>query len=199
MTTLILVRHGETKKNKAGELHGAFDSELLTAKGRRQLIKTSEALKNMNISLVYTSEENRAQESAKIVSENLGVPLKKIAGLQERNWGDFSGKSWDEVKEVLDPMTLQERFTYKPPEGESWKEAEERLINVVKKVLRMNEGKTVAIITHGGAIRILMPYLLGAPIEETFKHDPDNGSLTIFEYSDGKFKAKRINDTSHLK
>jgi len=198
-TKLILVRHGETEKNVSGKLHSSSDPEVLNKKGRNQMETTAKYLLSFKSWIIYGSKEKRANESAEIIAKVCKVPMKLIDGMQERDWGDFSGKSWDEIKKVLDPMSLEERYTYIPPKGESWKEFEERLIKTVNHILRENENKTVVVVTHGGAIRALMPYLLGVPKEESFKYDPDNASLTIFDYSKGKFKNKKINDTSHLK
>ena len=54
-------------------------------------------------------------------------------------------------------------------------------------------------VTHGGAIRALLPFLLDVPKEESFKYDPENASITIFDYSDNNFTKVMINDASHLK
>ncbi len=56
----------------------------------------------------------------------------------------------------------------------------------------------MAIVTHGGAIRALIPYLLDIPKEESFKYDPGNGSLSVFEATNDSFRQKIINDTTHL-
>jgi len=118
--------------------------------------------------------------------------------MKERNWGEFSGKPFLEIKKVLDPLTLDERYGYIPPKGESWKDAEKRLTDCVKNVVETNAGKVVGIVTHGGSIRILMPYLLGTPIEETFKHDPKNASLSVFNIKDGKITTIALDDVAHL-
>lgn len=199
VTKLVLVRHGETKTNVGGKLHIAGDLEKLTKKGRAQIKITAKYLGSLNPATIYCSKEKRAGESAEIISKICNAPLLAINGLEERNWGDFSNKTWDEVKEVLEPMSLEKRYNYVPPKGESWKEVEERIIKTIDHILKDNQGKVVVVVSHAGTIRILMPYLLKAPKEETFKHNPDNASITIFDYSRGKFEKERINDTSHLK
>lgn len=197
MGKLILVRHGETEKNVVGSLHAADDPENLNEKGKLQMRKTAQRLAKFLPSMVYSSKEKRALESTHILCEVLGITSRAINGMQERNWGVFTGKSWDEVKKVLDPMTLEERYNYLPQGGESWKEFETRLIKAIKKVL--DKDKNVVVVTHGGAIRALMPYLLKVPKEESFKYDPDNASLTIFDYHKNGFKNVVVNDTSHLR
>ena len=133
-----------------------------------------------------------------ILSQRLNILLENITGLQERNWGVFSDKPWPEVKAILDKMALEERYNYIPPSGESWKEFEERLVSAINKALEGNKDKTIIIVSHGGAIRALMPYLLGVPREESFKYDPANASITIFDCNEGEFTARSVDDTSHL-
>jgi len=110
MTRLILIRHGQTEKNISGKLHQAGDSEILNKKGRKQMEKVALRIKAMSPQVIYSSTEKRAQESAKILSQELNIPMKVIEGMQERNWGDFSGKTknfW--------PKSSQ--FSYSHPEG----------------------------------------------------------------------------------
>ncbi len=198
MTRLILIRHGETQKNVSGEMHQSDDSEILNEKGKIQMKATALTLKKFNPVIVYSSTEKRAQESAQILSQELGLTFETVIGMQERNWGDLAGKTWPEIKAVLDPMTLEERYNYVPPNGESWREFEARVIKSIKTVFEENENKEVAIVSHGGAIRVLMPYLLNLPKEESFKYDPANASITVFDYRENKFVKRLINDTSHL-
>ena len=72
------------------------------------------------------------------------------------------------------------------------------MINSVKKILKESYNKTVVIVSHAGAIRALMPYLLNAPKEESFKYNPANASISVFDYTGKKFIKRLIDDTSHL-
>lgn len=198
MGKLILIRHGETNKNINNILHASGDPEALNDKGIEQIKLTTDELIIHSPSKIYSSKERRALESVKIISDILKIPFEEVEGMEERNWGIFTGKPWEEVKKVLDPMTLDERFTYVPQSGESWKTFETRLIGAIKKITIENLGKTVVVVTHGGAIRALMPFMLGVSKEESFKYDPDNASLTIFDFDKNGFKKVFVNDTSHL-
>ncbi len=198
VTKLIFVRHGETDVNASGVMHKYLDPEKLNSNGIKQIEKAANKIKKFNVSGVYSSVEARADESASIISKLCSAPIIKIKGIEERNWGDYSGKPWNEIKEVLDKMTLDERYNYVPPNGESWKQFIERLGKAVKKIAKDNEGKNIVVVSHGGAIRALIPYLLNEPKETSFKYDPPSASITIFNYADGKFKKELLLDTSHL-
>lgn len=199
MGKLILVRHGETNKNIGNSLHGPQDSESLNTKGISQILATAKRLSTFLPDKMYSSKEKRALESSKIISEKLKIHFEEINDLQERNWGIFTGKPWDEVSKVLNPMSLEERYNYVPENGESWKTFETRLIKAISTITNTNSDKTIVVVTHGGAIRALMPFLLGVPKEESFKYDPSNASLTVFDFDGDKFTKVVTDDTSHLK
>ena len=200
MTRLILIRHGETKTNTKGKIHKYSDTEELTQNGVNQIEKAVKAIEKENPKIIFCSQEKRARQSAQIVSKELNIPLKEISGLEERNWGNYAGLSFQEIKAKakMDNMSLDERYNFVPPNGESWKETEARLLNSLKKIISENENKTVILVTHGGSIRILMPHLLGVGREESFKYDPCNASISIFDYINRKFTKVKYNDTSHL-
>lgn len=195
---LILIRHGETSKNAKGKLHGSEDSELLTEAGIEQMKKTAQRLKEFSPGKIYASKKARAVHSGELIARELRIPLETVEGMEERNWGEFSGRWWRDVEKLLNRMSLEDRFGYVPPGGESWQQFEMRLTSAVRTLLEQNENEAVVIVAHGGAIRAFMPFLLNAPKEESFKYDPDNASLTIFDRDNGALKVIVINDISHL-
>ena len=197
-TVLIFVRHGETEVNTEKKLHKDNDPNELNNVGKEQIQEAGEKIKSYKPDVIYSSKEKRALQSAEIISMICGVEFKIVDGLQERNWGDLSGSTWLEIQVVLDKMTFDERFNYIPPNGESWKKFDARLRSKLVEIVKNHKGRTVVIVTHGGAIRALIPYLLDVSKEESFKYDPNNASLSIFEHDGNKFFKKTVNDTSHL-
>jgi len=166
MNRLILVRHGETSTNVKNVLHKFGDSDNLTENGIRQIQQTSEKLKDLKCSVLYASNEFRALQSAEIISKICNIPVIPLTGMEERNWGDYSGKPWSQIKTILDPLSIDQRYEFVPPKGESWKDFEHRLIKNVKQINADNSNAVIGIVTHGGSIRALMPYLLSVPKEE---------------------------------
>ena len=187
MERIILVRHGQTNTNIKGIIHAVKDDELLNNEGVRQMRETAEKLKNFSPTKVYTSNEKRTMQSGEVIAKKFGIGLETLDEIGERDWGNFVGKQWQEVEKILNPMSLEERYTYIPPNGESWKSFESRLIKAVNKIVEENKNKTTIIVSHGGVIRALMPYLLDMPKEESFKYNPDNASIVIFNHDNGKF------------
>jgi broad specificity phosphatase PhoE len=199
MQKIILVRHGETDIDVVGKMHLSGDATPLNALGVEQINQTAEKLQEFKPSTVYSSKEARAVESGEIIAKVLDIELEQVDELQERNWGDLSGRSWSDIQEILRPMTLEERYVYVPQNGESWQVFEERLIRKIIELADKHKDETIIVVTHGGAIRALMPYFLNVPKEESFKHNPDNASITVFEREDGMYKEVTVNNTDHLK
>ena len=198
---IVLVRHGETDINAKGKTHNYEDNEVLNDTGVEQMIKVARRLKGFMPLFLYCSTEERANHSAEIISKELGIFVETIEGMQERNWGEMPGKPWPEIKSVLDTMTMDERRKFVPEGGESWVQFEKRLIAGVEWVLKENPDQTIVIVTHGGVITVLMPYLLNGGFEEALKpeHMFGNASVTVFGHNKDRFTQALINDTSHLK
>lgn len=197
-TTLVLIRHGETTTNVKNLLHKFGDPDKLTDKGKKQIELTASKLKELGLEVLYASNEARAFETAEIIGHTCNLEVKVLDGMEERNWGDLSGKPWSEISPILNPMTLEERYNYIPPKGESWKVFEQRLITSVKNAIQANTSKVVGIVTHGGSIRALMPYLLNVSKEESFKYDPRNASISTFEFRDNNITMISVDDVTHL-
>ena len=94
-------------------------------------------------------------------------------------------------------MPLSKRYTFFPPQGESWQQMEMRLQKALNIILA-SSATVAAIVTHGGALRAIMPVLTNLPLESSFGHQFHNGSITIFDYDNGKYHQVKVNDTSHL-
>lgn len=138
-------------------------------------------------------------ESARIVSDILQIPIIQDVLLYERDWGIFTGKPWHEVKQLLETMTLQERYVFVPSGGESWKMFESRITKAVDQIVgEMMHGTTTLIITHGGVIRELLPNLLKLPKETSFNFEITNGSLTVLHYTARGYQLVLFNNTDYL-
>lgn len=200
MQRLILVRHGLTEDNKAGTIPGAGGTEALAPEGVAQLEKAAVALRGYLPAHLYASPMERAQQSARIVAAELGLEVETVAGIEERDWGELTGTSWAALQERLGTMATEERYTFVPPGGESWQQCEARIVAAIKKLLERHPDGTVIVVTHGGVIRALMPFLLRSSLEEGVSRNFDNGSITVFAgQSAGELEPVTINGTSHLK
>lgn len=195
----IFVPDGHTSTNAGGRIHKRGTTETLDAIGKKQAKKLRDVCAKNQIEAIFTSPEIRTLETAKISADGLRLAkIEKLESLRERSWGNWEGKPWIEVQQRLDKMSLEERYTFIPPNGESWKQMEQRLQQALFTILE-DDSQNIAIITHGGVLRGLMPILMSAPKESSFQYDFHNASVTVFDYVDGTFNAVSENDISHLR
>ena len=90
MTTLLLVRHGETDWNADGRLQGHTDRPLSDF-GRRQARQLADELEGEQFDAIYASDLARARETAEIVGARLGLPVVLDPDLREKDWGTGRG------------------------------------------------------------------------------------------------------------
>lgn len=201
-TTVMLVRHGEAEGNHTRHFHGFYNSSL-TEKGRLQIERLAERLKNEKIDVIYSSDLNRAYDTAKAVNRYHGLDIIKDEAFREINGGKWENVAWDDLPALY--PEIYEKWLNMPietvmPDGESMAEFNKRLIDGINKLVRLNEGKTICVATHGTAIRSLVCYFEGKDFKELDSVEwCDNAALTVAEYENGKFTLKINGENDYLK
>ena len=139
MTTLLLVRHGETDWNASGRLQGHTDTPLNDF-GRQQARALAYELASEQLDAVYSSDLARARETAEIVAERLGLPVAVDADLREKNWGNWEGLS----------STERDAVVYV---GESSAAHRDRMLAALGRIAERHPSGRVLVVTHGGSVR----------------------------------------------
>lgn len=195
---IFFVRHGETVLNENGFVHDYHNISPLSQIGVRHIERLGESLQNENIEFIYHSPAVRATQSARILANILDLKdLFADYRLEERNWGEWGGKKWEEIAEKLGVMNITERYQFIPPNGESWENFEKRLLEFWQD-LQLNQYQNIAIVTHMGSIRALLPLILSQPREKSFDYSFANASITQLENDGDRYKIIKMNDISHL-
>lgn len=156
MTTLILVRHGESEWNRAGRIQGQVNSPL-TDLGINQAKAIRDYLSGILINQeleIYTSPLDRALQTAEIIAQGIEYPSRKII-IEERlndfNVGEISGTfGWDKVAEIFPEqaqLRLQDPMRFHPSGGESGAEFEARLRSLLEDL--MDDGTLKLMVSHG--------------------------------------------------
>ena len=170
MTTLLLVRHGETDWNAEGRLQGHTDRPLNDF-GRRQARALAERLAQDEIHAIYASDLSRARETAEIVGLRLGLPVALEPGLRERSWGTWEGLTGAERDRV--------EFV-----GEAPEEHAGRVLAAVRAIAERHPGRRVVVVTHGGSLRRVQvaAYGMALPVVE-------NCAVWAVAHQEGAFRA----------
>ncbi|HZS24730.1 MAG TPA: histidine phosphatase family protein [Gaiellaceae bacterium] len=169
MTTLLLVRHGETDWNAEGKLQGHTDRPLNDF-GRRQAKALADRLAGEEIHAVYASDLARARETAEILGARLGLEVVIDPDLREKNWGNWEG------------LTSEERLHVEFA-GESTEAHRERVLRSVHRIVAAHPGERVAVVTHGGSLRRIQAALAGAALPVI-----DNCAVWSVAHEDGTFR-----------
>jgi broad specificity phosphatase PhoE len=200
-TRLIFVRHAEAEGNKTRRFHGWTDSGI-TEKGHLQAKRVAERLVSMDVDVIYSSSLKRTMQTASYISEALNLPVISSDMLKEINGGDWEDVPWEELQERWpDEYEVWENrpYEHRMPNGESMDEFQNRLINEVMRIIRLNEGRNILVVTHGTAIRAMLCHFRDCTLEEMINVAwCDNTAITIIDYENGKFSTVIEGDATHL-
>ncbi len=192
MTTLYLIRHGQSESNLAGVFTGQSDT-ILTDLGLRQAERTAEYLSRFPITRIYSSSLIRARQTAEVFAERVGLPIVESDDLRELYAGLWEGHSYPEL-EALFPETRRVWDEHlgqaRPDGGESIVELADRVYRAIDRILQENRGEQIAVFTHATPVRVMGARWMGIPPSE-LERVPWNGnaSVSIAEYpDDGGFR-----------
>ena len=199
-TTVLLVRHGQTRSNVAGYYMG-WSEEDLNEVGYIQARKLASRLADLPIASIYTSPLKRAYTTASLVAETHGLKVKPLDDLIEIKMGDWQGlheseiaRRWPELwkQSEVDPSVLT------MPHGESFSQVAERAVRAFEAMIAANREKRVAIVTHDIVVRIVVAYVLGVTYSIYRRLKVDNASLSVVSITDSSKRLVTLNDTSHF-
>tara|TARA_B100002051_G_scaffold37333_1_gene31017 strand:+ start:2801 stop:3409 length:609 start_codon:yes stop_codon:yes gene_type:complete len=193
---LVLVRHGQSEWNEKNLFTGWKDPKL-TQKGVDEARKAGDELRQAGYSFdkMFTSDLFRAQETGRIILEQMGTPsiiTIKDQCLNERNYGDLAGLNKDEARKKWGNDQVHEwrrSFDIQPPGGESLKDTAERVLPYFKEnvIPELEKGSNILIAAHGNSLRALVMDLEKINSEEIVKLEIATGIPLIY-----KFDKKRI-------
>jgi broad specificity phosphatase PhoE len=150
MTTILLVRHGETDWNVQRRVQGHSDTPL-NETGREQARALADELAEEQIDAVYSSDLVRAHETARIVAESHGLGVTAIPDLRERHFGTWEGLS---DNEVLERFPEAETGTW--GDGESRHEMAQRVFDALERIADTHPAGRVVVVSHGGPLRAVL-------------------------------------------
>lgn len=178
------VRHGETAWNVEKRIQGKKDIPLNTS-GKRQALLLSKRLAGIPFEALYTSNLSRAMETAKLLNEELRLPLTSCTVLQERGFGKAEG---------LLRSGAKQQFPDGYPEMETEESVRERTREFFRFVSHKHSHGRILVVTHGHWIRAVL-HTSGVPQDRS----TDNTNVTVIHLDNDQYQVKIINWAPHLK
>lgn len=200
MAHLVLVRHGLSTYNEQGLWAGWADPPL-SEKGKEEARKTALALLDVTFDAGYTSKLIRARDTLLEIKKNLpksDFQIIEDKSLNERNYGEFTGKNkWDVKKQIGDEAFLKVRrsWDYPIPNGESLKQVYERVIPYYQTEIlpKLKEGKNIIVVSSGNTLRALVKYLESISDIDIAKLEIGTGEAYIYQVDNqGNITNKEI-------
>lgn len=184
MTTLYVIRHGQTPWNAEGRYQGQLDPPL-TELGQQQAHQTATNLAAAsNFAAIYSSDLKRAHQTAMPLADNLSQPIQLDARLREIHQGEWQGVLIDDIRarwsnELHGWETAP--WQHHPPGGETLEQLQTRLFSIIDEIIARHVDETVAIFTHKLPIALLkIRYQTYSP-DELWSLLPANGAWEIFQ------------------
>lgn len=157
-TRLIAIRHGETAWNVDTRIQGHLDIPLNDT-GLWQAQQVGQALAHEPVAAIYSSDLLRAWATAEAVAQATGAPLTPERGLRERCFGDFQGRTFQQIEDESPEQAL--RWRKRDPDfvpdggGESLSMLRERIERTVHAIAARHPGQQIVLVAHGGVMDVL--------------------------------------------
>jgi 2,3-bisphosphoglycerate-dependent phosphoglycerate mutase len=197
---LVISRHAESEWNVLGKWTGLTDINL-TEKGHDEAYKIGELLKGITFDAVYTSEQKRTHQTLAGImkgSEHPEVPHHIHGAVNERDYGDLTGKNkWEVQEEIGDEAFkgIRRGWDYPVPGGETLKDVHGRVVPFFDAEIlpRLQKGENILLVAHGNSIRALMKHLEDIHEEEIAEVEMSFGQVLLYHITpEGGLHSKKV-------
>lgn len=201
MTTIYMIRHAEAEGNLYRIVQGQLNS-YITPRGHKQVAALAERFRDVHLDALYSSDLRRTQTTAGAITKYHELPMQLSMRLREIDLGVCEGMSFGDMYRY-DPVQMDnfnnDPENWRAENAETFAECTSRIMNEVERIAQENDGKTIAIVSHGMAIRSLLAAILGVKSRDipSLPHG-DNTAVSKLFYENGSFRVEYYNDNSHL-
>jgi probable phosphoglycerate mutase len=199
-TRIVAIRHGETAWNVLTRVQGQLDVPL-NDKGRWQAKRLRRPVADEAPAAVYSSDLQRANETAQSLAGAAGVSVRTDRALRERCFGVFEGHTFKEIEQRWPDESLRWRKRdpdFGPEGGETLCDFYARSVSAAARLASAHAGQTIVLVAHGGVMDCL--YRAAARISLTAARtwQLGNASINRLLFTPAGFTLVGWSDTSHL-
>lgn len=171
-TRIVLVRHGQTEFNREDRWQGSGSDVPLNDAGRAEAVQLAAALAERyaaRVAAVYTSDLERARETARIVADTLGLEVVDEPALRELSHGRWEGLTHQEVLRRWPTEHAEyqaDPYHVRRGGGDSYQDLEARVWPAFERLAERHRGERIVAISHGGPIRLALSRILDRPLTD---------------------------------
>ena len=202
MTTLLLVRHGQSEANRLDLFAGFYDAKL-EPHGEKQAQATAQYIQeNYQIDAVYASDLQRAYKTGQIIADHLHVPVIAECGLREIDGGEWEGKKFHGLIDLYPEdfgLWQTDLANARCTGGETVRQLIKRIMSTIERIAKENDGKTLVIATHATPVRAIMTMVQYGDLAQ-MQYVPwvSNASVTALTYDNGVWQCIYAGEDRHL-
>lgn len=202
MTKIYLIRHAEAEGNLYRIAHGWHNGLITNYRGYRQIDALRQRFHDVDIDAVYASDLYRTQITARAIWLPKALPLHLEPAFREIHMGVWEDHPWHELnKQYPEEMYHFNRRVdlWRVEGGETAQQVLDRYIPALHRIGAAHDGGTVAVFSHGAALRIVLGTLQGVPLSGIgdTPHG-DNTAVSLLTWDDGALRVEYRDDNSHL-
>lgn len=201
MTSLYLIRHGQTAWNREEIFRGRTDVPL-DETGLKQAALAAEYFRDMKIHRIYSSPLARAWQTAEKIAQFHSLKVDPLEGIVDMSFGNWEGHPHQEIKEKDSERYRQwreEPHRVRLPGGESLDEVRVRAIGAVEEVIQKHPGKILVLVSHRVINKVLICGILGIDNSHFWQIGQDTTAINLIQYKNGRYILSLLNETCHLK
>jgi len=201
LTTILLVRHGQTEWNRIERFRGRVDIEL-NSNGLIQAEKTAMRIQShWKPAIIYSSPLKRALQTAQAIAEMTNVQVESSPDLVDIDYGDWQGLSPEEARlnwpDQLDAWYKHPEIALIPA-GENLLEVQSRAMSKVKAATKTYPDKIIVMVSHTVVNRLILLGIMGIGIEHFWQLRQEPCAINIINSKEDDFSLVTMNDTCHL-
>lgn len=202
MTKIYLIRHAEAEGNLYRIAHGHENGLITDYRGPRQIQALARRFREVPVDAVYSSDLLRTQTTAQAIYVPRGLPLHTDPAFREVGMGIWEGLTWQEIQEQWPEQLLYFNRQLDKWQIEGCETAQmvlERYLPGLRRVAGAHPGQTVAIFSHGAAMRIVLGVLQGMSLRQVGEQPHcDNTAVSLLEVEGDDIRVVFRDDNSHL-
>jgi probable phosphoglycerate mutase len=199
MTTFFLIRHGVTAVT-GSRLYGRTPGIHLDERGRRQAAALVERFEGVRLTALYSSPLERCVETMEPLAEARRLEIRTSDALIEMDAGAWTGRTLRSLQRLKLWVTVQRnpsRFSF--PGGESFVDAEARVLDEIERIASRHPRGRVAVGTHGDLVRVLISHYAGAHLDQFQRVMAEPASVSVVHLGEGVPRILLVNDTGSLR
>ncbi len=196
-TRLYLIRHGEVEERYHRVFGGRIDMNL-SPLGLKQAEALASYLQGVPFHVIFASPMRRVQQTLQRLAEDQAKEPIIVDDLREVDFGAWTGLAWEEIESRFGVSAyewLEQLERGSISEAESMLNFRQRLENALQTILTGRPGQTIAVVCHGGVIRMLLSILLDLPLIKMSGFDFEYASLSIVDWLPRKTEVQLLNFT----